>query len=50
MCLKAFPLELLTKVHIVKVLFFPVVIYGCESCTIKKAKELMLLNWAGEDS
>ena len=38
MCLKAFPLELLTKVHIVKVLVFPVVMSGCESCTIKKAE------------
>ena len=25
-----------TKVHIVKVMVFPVVIYGCESWTIKK--------------
>ena len=28
----------LTKVHIVKVLIFPVVMYGCESWTIKKAE------------
>ena len=27
-----------TKVHLVKSLFFPVVMYGCESWTIKKAK------------
>ena len=27
-----------TKVHIVKAVVFPVVIYGCESCTIKKAE------------
>ena len=27
-----------TKVHLVKVLVFPVVRYGCESCTIKKAE------------
>ena len=27
-----------TKVHIVKALFFPVVMYGCESWTIKKAE------------
>ena len=26
------------KVHIVKVMVFPVVMYGCESWTIKKAK------------
>ena len=38
---------LLTKVHIVQAIVFPVVTYGCESQTIKKAestKELMLLN------
>ena len=27
-----------TKVHLVKAMFFPVVIYGCESWTIKKAE------------
>ena len=26
-----------TKVHLVKAMVFPVVMYGCESCTIKKA-------------
>ena len=42
---------LLTKVCIVKAMVFPVVIYGCESWTIKLSKELMLLNCgAGEDS
>ena len=42
-----------TKVHIVKAVVFPVVMYGCESWTIKKAdaEELMLLNHGvGEDS
>ena len=29
---------LLTKVHIAKVMVFPVVMYRCESCTIKKAE------------
>ena len=29
---------LLTKVHLVKAMFFSVVIYGCESWTIKKAE------------
>ena len=29
---------MLTKVHIVKAMVFPAVIYGCESCTIKKAE------------
>ena len=31
-------ISLLTKVHLVKVLVFPVVMYGCESWTIKKAE------------
>ena len=29
---------LLTKVHIVKAMVFPVVMYGCKSCSIKKAE------------
>ena len=35
-----------TKVHLVKAMIFPVVMYRCESWTIKRlsAKELMLLN------
>ena len=42
-----------TKVHLVKAMVFPLVMYGCESWTIKKlsAEELMLLNCGvGEDS
>ena len=42
-----------TKLCLVKAMVFPVVMYGCESWTIKKAehKELMLLNCdVGEDS
>ena len=42
-----------TKVHLVKAMVFPVVIYGHENWTIKKAdaEELMLLNCGvGEDS
>ena len=27
-----------TKVHLVKVMFFPIVMYGCESWTVKKAE------------
>ena len=27
-----------TKVHLIKAMVFPVVIYGCESCTVKKAE------------
>ena len=34
--LKSRDITLLTKVHIVKAMFFPVVMYGCESWTIKK--------------
>ena len=48
---KSRDITFLTKVHIVKAVVFPVVIYGCESWTIKKAGELMLLNHGtGEDS
>ena len=36
--LKSKDITLLTKVQIVKALVFPVVMYGCESCTIKKAE------------
>ena len=36
--LKSRDITLLTKVHLVKVMVFPVVIYGCESWTIKKAE------------
>ena len=42
-----------TKVHLVKAMTFPVVMYGCENWTIKRKlspEELMLLNCAvGED-
>ena len=31
-------ITLSTKVHIFKAMVFPVVMYGCESCTIKKAE------------
>ena len=51
--LKSRDITLPTKVHLVKAMVSPVVMYGCESWTIKKAerKELMLSNWgAGEDS
>ena len=36
--LKNKDITLLTKVHIVKAMVFPVVIYGCESWTVKKAE------------
>ena len=35
---KSRDITLPTKVHLVKAMVFSVVMYGCESCTIKKAK------------
>ena len=51
--LKSRDITLPTKVSIVKGMVFPVVMYGCESWTIKKVstEELMLFNYGvGEDS
>ena len=58
--LKSRDITLPTKVHLVKALVFPVVMYGCESWTVKKAEcrridafelWLMLLNYGvGRDS
>ena len=43
--LKSRDVTLPTKVHLVKAMVFPVVMYGCDSWTIKlSAEELMLLN------
>ena len=36
--LKSGDITLLTEVHLVKAMVFPVVMYGCESWTIKKAE------------
>ena len=36
--LKSRDITLPTKVHLVKAMVFPVVMYGCESCTVKKAE------------
>ena len=50
---KSRDITLPTKVYIVKAMLFPLVIYGCESWTIKRLsdKELLLLNCGvGEDS
>ena len=49
---KSKDIPLPTKVHLVKAMVFPVVMYGCESWTVKlSAEELMLLNCGvGEDS
>ena len=51
--LKSRDISLPTKVHLATAIVFPVVMYGCESWTIKKDehKELMLLNCGvGENS
>ena len=51
--LKSRNIILPTKVHLLKAMVFAVVMYGCESWTVKKAstEELMLLNCGvGEDS
>ena len=52
--LKSKDITLLTKVHLVKAMVFPIVMFGCESWNKKKVectKELILLNCGvGEDS
>ena len=51
--LKSRDITLSTKVHLVKAMVFPVVMYACKSWTIKKAEHqrMMLLNCGvGEDS
>ena len=51
--LKSRDITLPTKVRLVKAMVFPVVMYGCESWTVKRlsTEELMLLNCGvGEDS
>ena len=50
---KSRDITLLTKIHLVKAMVFPLVMYGCESWTVKKlsTEELMLLNCgAGEEA
>ena len=50
---KSRDIALPTKVHLVKAMVFPVVMYGCESWTIRKA-ECRIIDafelWIGEDS
>ena len=51
--IKSRDITFLKKVHLVKTMVFPVVMYGCESWTIKKVecRRMMLLNCGvGEDS
>ena len=45
--LKSRGITLPTKVHLIKAMVFPVVMYGCESRSIKKAEHqrMMLLNY-----
>ena len=40
--LKSRDITLLTKVHLVKAMVFPVVMYGCESWTIKKSESQII--------
>ena len=42
--LKSRDITLLTKVHLIKAMAFPVVIYGCQSWTIKKAEHAIKRN------
>ena len=47
--LKSRDITLLTNVHLVKAMVFPVIMYGCEIWTIKlSSKELMLLSCGAE--
>ena len=51
--LKSRDITLSTKVHLVKAMVFPVVMYGCESWTIKKAESRKIDAFecgVGEDS
>ena len=47
--LKSRDITLPTKIRLVKAMVFPVVMYGCESWTVKKTEELMLLNCGIEE-
>ena len=48
---KSRDITLPTKVHLVKAMVFPVVMYGCEIWTVKKAERRRILNCGvGEDS
>ena len=50
---KSRDITLPTKVHLVKAMVFPVVMYGCESWTVKKAEHQRIDAfelWCGEDS
>ena len=40
--IKSKDITLPTKIHLIKAMVFPVVMYGCESCTIKKAEHWII--------
>ena len=48
--LKSRDITLPTKVHLVKAMVFPVVMYGCESWTVKKVERRRIDAFVGEDS
>ena len=51
--LKSRDITLPMKVHLVKAMVFPVIMYGCESWTVKKAERRRIDAfelWCGEDS
>ena len=48
--LKSRDITLMIKLHLVKAMIFPVVMYGCESWTIKKAECQRIDVWVGDDS
>ena len=50
--LKSKDITLPTNVHVVKAMVFPVVMYGCENWTVKKAEHQRIepLNCIGEDT
>ena len=48
---KSRDITLPTKIHIVKAMIFPAVMYGCEGWIVKSTKKVMLMNCSiGEDS
>ena len=48
--LKSRDITLSTKICLVKAMAFPLVMYGCESWTVKKAELMLLKCGVGEDS
>ena len=46
--LKSRDITLPTKVHLVKAMVFPVVMYGCESCIIMRDLILVISEWPSD--